>query len=132
MPRYARINNERVAELFSTSDDITKMFHPSVKWAVADASVTVGMQYIGGVFGQPPVDIIDKNAQINMRISAMEIASLANRGARELHLRIMEKEAAGAATATTTAAQILAKQPYYMKLKALDDEISTLRKGLTP
>ncbi len=57
-----------------------------------------------------------KNDQIHAEILALETTSLTPRGARELHLRLMANDMA---------------HPYYVKLKQLDEQIATLRKGLT-
>ncbi len=70
------------------------------------------------------------NDAIYAQITAIEFASLTNRGARELHMRLIEKEAAAVATTTNTVEKILAKQSYYIKLKAENDQITLLRKGL--
>jgi hypothetical protein len=50
-----------------------------------------------------------------------------NRGSRELAMRQIEERAQADATANNTVAQILDAQPFYVKLKALDDQISALR-----
>lgn len=78
-----------------------------------------------------PAIVPDPRQPFADKIAMLEGASYLNRGSRELQLRIMEKEAASAATAVMmTAEQILAKQPYYIKLKQLDVDIAILRRGL--
>jgi hypothetical protein len=74
--------------------------------------------------------------QIQSQIDELERNAMENRGSRELHLREMEREAAAEAAAASTpdapvtADQVLAQVPYYVKLKALDDQISALRAQL--
>ena len=75
-----------------------------------------------------PEDTVDPNIAIQAQIDALEAATYLNRGSRELQLRLMEREAVDLAEANNvTAAQVLAVQPYYVKLKALDDQIRALR-----
>jgi len=70
------------------------------------------------------------------QIDDLERNALENRGSRELHMRLMEREAIAEAAALSTpdalvtADQVLARVPYYAKLKALDDQIATLRAQL--
>lgn len=61
------------------------------------------------------------------QIAALEAQYYINRGSRELELRLMEREAFNMATEGHSAEDILADQPYYIKLKALDDAIKELR-----
>lgn len=54
MTNYARIENNRVVELFSTDGDISKMFHPDIAWVeVGSQSITIGWSFADGVFSQP-------------------------------------------------------------------------------
>lgn len=55
MKRYARIAGGAVAELFETTGEITKMFHPALIWVEAPATVQLGDLYDGGVFSKPVV-----------------------------------------------------------------------------
>jgi hypothetical protein len=66
---------------------------------------------------------------IQAKIDQLERASMENRGAREIHLRLMEREAGDIAAANppATVEQVLAATPYYVKLKALDTEIHAMR-----
>lgn len=72
-------------------------------------------------------------ADIQGEIDAIERATLANRGGRELDMRAMEKEAAAWSADSNHAqfgvpvATILAGVPYYVKAKRVDDQIATLR-----
>lgn len=63
---------------------------------------------------------VNPNDAINAQIAAMEAAVFLNRGSRELQMRQIEQAASGNPIA-------LAAQPYYVKLKALDDQIRALR-----
>lgn len=72
-----------------------------------------------------------RKAAIQDQIDDLERNALENRGARELHLRLMEQEAVSLASAAgVTTDEYLATVPYYVKLKALDDQITELRAQL--
>jgi translation elongation factor EF-Ts len=68
-----------------------------------------------------------RKAAIETEIAALESGSIMNRGAREMAMRQIEERAQLDATAENTADQILAMQPFYVKLKQVDDQISALR-----
>ena len=73
-------------------------------------------------------DMPNSQPNIQAEIEALERQSLMNRGIRELALRIMEDRAVSiAAEQGTTQDQVLAGVPAYVKFKALDDQIATLR-----
>lgn len=74
-----------------------------------------------------PADVPDPKIAIQQQIDTLETQSLMNRGSRELAMRQIEQQAQIEATAENTADAILAAQPFYVKLKALDDQISALR-----
>lgn len=71
----------------------------------------------------------EKRVSIQAEIDRLEgYPNYLNRGARELQLRLMEKEGAELAAARgLTKEQVLAATPYYVRLKALDEEIKALR-----
>lgn len=73
-----------------------------------------------------------KRESIQLQIDSLERNSLENRGARELHLQVLIKEAAAYAEdhAPMTQEQVLSLSPYYLKLKALNDTIIALRAQL--
>lgn len=81
----------------------------------------------------PQPTIEEQKAALLAKIDFLERNSMENRGARELHLAEMERAAQAQAEALSTpenpitAADVLAQVPYYVKLKALDDEIRALR-----
>ena len=52
--KYARIENDLVAELLETDGDIAEMFHPSLIWVPAAVGVAIGYSYREGAF-TPPV-----------------------------------------------------------------------------
>lgn len=65
MKTYARVENSIVVELFDTSGDIFKMFHPDMIWVECSGSkCDVGWEYSGGTFLKPnaldPVKTIAK------------------------------------------------------------------------
>ena len=74
MKTYARIQDGRVAELFATDDDITKMFHRDITWVNVSMvqDVAVGWGYDGQRFALPPtpvpappsISLLDLQAQI--------------------------------------------------------------------
>lgn len=70
-----------------------------------------------------------KRVVIQSQIDSLEGApNYLNRGARELQLRLMEKEASELAEVRgVTKEQVLAATPYYVRLKALDQQIAELR-----
>ncbi|HWT40970.1 MAG TPA: hypothetical protein VN081_06955 [Dongiaceae bacterium] len=70
---------------------------------------------------------IDTRAEIQAQIDQLERESLMNRGSRELAMRQIEERAQLDATAENTAEQILAAQPFYARLKQVDDQVSALR-----
>lgn len=122
------------ANVIATDDQIfPKRVIPG--WSMVDlelpADFTVaGYSWNNGLVRKEPV--VDNSAR---RATALaEIARLegppnySNRGARELDLRLMEREAEALAAARgVTKEQVLASTPYYVKLKALDDQIAELR-----
>jgi hypothetical protein len=57
MKTYARIEDRTVAELFTTSEAITSLFHPSLHWVdVSGQQIHVGWVENGeGTFAPPPV-----------------------------------------------------------------------------
>lgn len=55
MRNYARILDGAVAELFQTAGDIATMFHPSLIWVEAPATVKLGDLYNGEAFTRPVV-----------------------------------------------------------------------------
>ena len=70
-----------------------------------------------------PADVPNPNDAINAQIAALEARAYLNRGSRELEMRQIEKE-------LNNDAALLSKQPYYMRLKWLDDQIRALRAQL--
>ena len=77
-----------------------------------------------------PVDPINPNDAINAQIVALEAAPPVPRIVREALLRIAEKDAARDGTSTLTAAQILAADYGYQRIKARDTQIAALRSTL--
>jgi hypothetical protein len=74
--------------------------------------------------------VVDARGALLSEISKIERDSMLNRGSRELEMRLIEREAAIIAAesgGTVTAEQILAGQPYYVKLVALNSQIAVLR-----
>lgn len=58
MKTYARIEDSVVAELFQTTGDITKMFHPDLVWIDTtdiDPGPQIGWTYDGTSFSEPVV-----------------------------------------------------------------------------
>lgn len=92
----------------------------------------IGDSIVDGVI-VPRSTVTEQKAALLAQIDSLERNSMENRGARELHLAEMEREAQAQAEALSTpenpitAADVLAQVPYYVKLKALDDEIRALR-----
>jgi hypothetical protein len=74
-----------------------------------------------------PVILPSANELIIAQIAEMEKSDLTNRGSRELMLRLMQKEGASQGLSEE---QLMADVPFYRKLKARDEEISSLRKKL--
>jgi hypothetical protein len=74
-----------------------------------------------------PIILPSANELIIAQIAEMEQSDLTNRGSRELMLRLMQKEGASQGLSEE---QLMADVPFYRKLKARDDEISSLRKKL--
>lgn len=73
----------------------------------------------------------EKRALIQAEIDKLERDSLMNRGARELDLAIMKDRAQTTADANgVTVDEVLATIPYYVKLKALNDRITSLRNSI--
>jgi transposase-like protein len=69
-------------------------------------------------------------AAILTQIAQLERETMLNRGSRELEMRLIEREAATIAAdsgGAVTAEQVLAAQPYYAKLSALNSQIAALR-----
>jgi len=55
MRSYARINAGRVAELLATDQDITRLFHASLRWVeVTGKPVEVGWVMTANGFAAPP------------------------------------------------------------------------------
>lgn len=78
-----------------------------------------------------PEDVPDPKIAIQAQIDQLERESMMNRGTRELQMRLIEKEAAAMAVQYgTTVAAVLAVQPFYGRLKELDDSIELLRKAM--
>lgn len=85
MRTYARIQNERVVELVTTSTDISTMFHPALMWvdASSETSVAEGWTYNGLIFSRPtapkvvspPLSISGMEAQL--AVFAAQLAALA-------------------------------------------------------
>ena len=74
-----------------------------------------------------PVDAPNPNDAINAQISALESNPPVPRLVREFMLRGAEKDAARDATATNTAAMILAADLAYQRVKTRDSQIAALR-----
>ncbi|MDE2197907.1 MAG: hypothetical protein KGJ41_02705 [Rhodospirillales bacterium] len=54
MKQYARVADGRIAELFSTDGDITRLFHASLRWVeVTGTAVAVGWVEKGAGFVAP-------------------------------------------------------------------------------
>lgn len=53
MKRYAQIVDGRVVELLDTNGDIATMFHHSLVWVEADATVKEGWSFDGESFSEP-------------------------------------------------------------------------------
>lgn len=64
MKTYARIVDGKVAELFQTADDITKMFHPDLVWTdVTGKAVEPGWDYADGIAKPPaPALLVTQNS----------------------------------------------------------------------
>jgi hypothetical protein len=54
MKTYARMVDGMVAELVTTSADIAKMYHPSLRWVEVSSPVKVGWIQQGSGFEPPP------------------------------------------------------------------------------
>ena len=130
MKTYARIEAGKVAELLSTDSNIAEMFHPSLQWIEASLGVGEGWLHTADGFQAPAAAQAAPSVNIGAQIANLEASVYLNRGSRELELRLMEREAAAQAIAPATPADLLAVQPYYRKLKALDDQIKALRANL--
>ena len=62
MTKYIRVVNNRVVEVLETDQDITQLFHPSVKWEVCtNPQVVSGYIYDKGVWVSPK-DYVDVEA----------------------------------------------------------------------
>lgn len=77
-----------------------------------------------------PEDPVDPNLAIQAQINGTEATTMVPRVVREFMLRVLEDYAARNATGTTTAAQLLASDSAYQKVKAVDDAIRVLRSKL--
>ena len=65
MTTYARIQSGVVAELFTTTGDITTMFNPALIWVpVGSSGAQVGWAYVGGSFSMPPAPPAPTQAQL--------------------------------------------------------------------
>jgi len=71
MRTYARIQDGRVAELVTTSSDISTMFHPALTWVDASSvtGVAEGWTYGGAVFSRA---VIPEVAPPALSISGMQ------------------------------------------------------------
>jgi hypothetical protein len=72
-------------------------------------------------------DQADAKQLVQEQIDAIERATLMNRGSREMAMRQIEERAQADATETNTATMILAAQPFYVRLKEVDEQVSALR-----
>jgi hypothetical protein len=77
-----------------------------------------------------PVDPIDPNIAIMGQISSIESTTMVPRITREFMMRTIEDYANRTATTDLTAAQILAKDFGYQRIKAVDDQVKKLRASL--
>ncbi|MBV8399019.1 MAG: hypothetical protein JOZ58_13320 [Acetobacteraceae bacterium] len=77
MRTYARIQSDTVAELFTTSQDISKLFHQNLLWVEVTnlPQVRVGWIYSGGQF-EPPVQAAVPAANAVLQLQA-QVADLA-------------------------------------------------------
>lgn len=84
MRTYARIHEDRVAELFATTQNMGDLFSPLLVWMDVTASpeVAVGWSYVGGQF-RPPAPIAPPPtislAQLQAQLASLtqQIAALA-------------------------------------------------------
>jgi len=56
MQKYARIDVDKTMELFSTDENISKLFHPSIEWVDItrlEPAPLVGWLYTDGAFSEP-------------------------------------------------------------------------------
>ncbi len=65
------------------------------------------------------------NQRAQAVIDAIEKATFTNRGARELHMRIIERE-------LESTPELLLTQPYYVRLKTDDDKCRVVRARILP
>lgn len=94
--RYARIENDTIAEFFSTELDIKSLFHPDLLWVPCeDTSAQIGYLYdkTTNTFSPKPVDPAIEKAQRAAAIQA-ELDDIDMRSVRPLRAKV-----AGTATA---------------------------------
>lgn len=78
-----------------------------------------------------PSDAPDQNQATISKIDSLERESMLNRGSRELELFLMEDRAAQVAAAKGYPVEaVLGANVYYVKLKALDEQIGALREQI--
>lgn len=75
MSKYARINENSVAEIFETDKDISEMFHPDIVWvdvSKIDPLPEVGWDYSGREFSKPSLDnkLLNENVKQELRLYA--------------------------------------------------------------
>ncbi|MFJ5159433.1 tail fiber assembly protein [Pantoea sp. NPDC088449] len=75
MARYARINENLVAEIFETDNDISEMFHPDIVWvdvSKLSPAPEVGWSYSDSEFSKPVLDYksINNSIKQELRLSA--------------------------------------------------------------
>lgn len=71
MKTYARIDSDKVVELFDTTGDIKKMFHPDLVW-VDGAGARIGDSYQDGVFTPPTPEQPTAEQKIQAAESAVQ------------------------------------------------------------
>ncbi len=82
MKTYARVEAGRVVELLTTAADITKLFHPSLRWVAVTDAVQIGWLQQADGFVAPPVVAASLQgptpAELQARLAqlAVEIAAL--------------------------------------------------------
>ncbi len=78
MKTYARIEDGRVAEFFSTASDIRQLFHPSLIWVdlASQADVKLGWRFDGKTFAAPAAVVLPKQdvltiAELQRRLESL-------------------------------------------------------------
>ena len=74
MRNYARIENDLVVELFSTSEDIRNLFHPDMKWVEYTDNVEAGYQYLDETFSKTPEKPTQTNPALSEQLRLMAYA----------------------------------------------------------